>query len=488
MRLISFAMVSLLAITVSALPPHNPDTDAIDKYLDDAIQDMDQSPSISAEDMEGLMEFDTEMLDQLLNDAVQNAQQPQGAATQNAQQSPGATSQDLDQSLDYILWDIREFQGISAQEMDEVLGATSQDLEHIWMLLHRIYMNFRVFLHRRIYRSLSILLPQMLESFLDAAQSAQQSPDAATQDIHEFQGISAQEVDEVLDATAQSAQQSFGDATHDTPRFPDASTQSTQQPQYTATWKLQQFMDAATQSAQQSPDAATQDIHEFQGISAQEVDEVLDATTQSAQQSPDADYPGYTEVSVYCYPDEVDEVLDATTQSAQQSPDAAIQDIQKSQYTATQMLESFLDAAQSAQQSDQNKVLVEMNRLTEALKIQADRCFQMDLQINTEKQRDTEVKNIKYRIASQLRRTVGLSPNSCYNMGILLSQYDKALKDIDTSLVEQQTIDNAISVFDNDALKAKRKQLENEIQDLRSYSKIAKEILRQHGHSQPIYM
>ncbi|KAH6579337.1 hypothetical protein BASA61_010310 [Batrachochytrium salamandrivorans] len=439
MRLISFAMVSILAITVSALPPYNPDTQNTSPSPDDAIQNMDQSPSISAEDIEGLMEFDTEMLDQLLNDAVQNAQQPQGAATHSAQQSPdevlGATSQDLEQYLDAATQDIHEFQGISAQEVDEVLDATTQ--------------------------------------------SAQQSPDAAIQDIHEFQGISVQEVDEVLGATSQD---------------------------------LEQYLDAAIQ-----------DIHEFQGISAQEVDEVLDATTQSAQQS----------------------------------PDATIQDIQKSQYTATQMLESFLDAAQSAQQSDQDKVLVEMNRLTEALKIQDDRCFQMDLQINTEKQKNTEVKTIKDRIAMKLRRAgissdkrlemkrtahnlkmmankltignseqyqsyedvmtkrrdanaelqllkenqkliaehnsknvaqVGLSPNSCYNMGILLSQYDKALKDIDTSLVEQQTIDNAISVFDNDALKAKSKQLENEIQDLRSYSKIAKEILRQHGHSQPIYM
>ncbi|KAH6566258.1 hypothetical protein BASA62_006803 [Batrachochytrium salamandrivorans] len=282
MRLISFAMVSLLAITVSALPPYNPDTQNTSPSPDDAIQNMDQSPSISAEDIEGLMEFDTEMLDQLLNDAVQNAQQPQDAATHSAQQSPGATSQDLGQPLSYILRDIREFQGISAQEIDEVLGATSQDLE--------------------------------------------QYLDAAIQDIHEFQGISAQEVDEVLDAT--------------------------------------------TQSAQQSPDAAIQDIREFQGISAQEIDEVLGATSQDLEQ-----------------------YLDAATQDIHEFQGISAQE--KSQYTATQMLESFLDAAQSAQQSDQNKVLVEMNRLTEALKIQDDRCFQIDLQINTEKQKNTEVRNMK---------------------------------------------------------------------------------------------
>ncbi|KAH6566260.1 hypothetical protein BASA62_006805 [Batrachochytrium salamandrivorans] len=89
----------------------------------------------------------------------------------------------------------------------------------------------------------------------------------------------------------------------------------------------QQPQDAATQSAQQSPGATSQDLGptselyspgytiyiEFQGISAQEVDEVLDATTQSAQQSPDAAHTGYTEVSVYCYPD-VGEFLDASSE------------------------------------------------------------------------------------------------------------------------------------------------------------------------------
>ncbi|KAH6579340.1 hypothetical protein BASA61_010313 [Batrachochytrium salamandrivorans] len=402
MRLISFAMVSLLAITVSAYPPHNPDTQNTNPSPDDAIQNMDQSPSISAEDMEGLMEFDTEMLDQLLNDAVQNAQQPQDAATHSAQQSPGATSQDLGQPLSYILRDIREFQGISAQEIDEVLGATSQDLE--------------------------------------------------------------------------------------------------------------QYLDAAIQ-----------DIHEFQGISAQEVDEVLDATTQSAQQS----------------------------------PDAATQDIQKSQYTATQMLESFLDAAQSVQQSNQDKVLVEMNRLTEAYKIQNNRCSQIDIQINTEKQRDKEVGDMMKTIAMKLRRPslsnnkrlelqqtarnlrmmadeltagyqeqhqnykdaiivrnemyaelqilkgnqeliakhnsknvfkVGLSHGSCYNIGILETQYDDITKDIDRLLVKQKKLGSAVRIYGGSDFRVKSERLENELQDLQNYNVVARRILRQHKYNKPIYV
>ncbi|KAH6586427.1 hypothetical protein BASA61_006547 [Batrachochytrium salamandrivorans] len=478
MRLISFAMVSLLAITVSAYPPHNPITQDLDRsqdastqsahqsydagiqdidqspnsdmpilqhFQESGTQDLDQSPDSDISILQYFQESDAQMLERILDSASQNMDRSQDASTQSVHQSFGDTTHNTQQ-----------FPGAATQSVHQSYDAGIQDIDQSPNSDMPILQHFQE------------SDAQMLEKILDTvAQDMDQSPDASTQSVH----------------------QSFGDATHDTPRFPDAATQSTQQPQYTATRKLQQFMDAATQSAQQSPDAATQDIHEFQGISAQEVDEVLDATIQSAKQS------------------------------------------------------------------DQNKVLVEMNRLTESLKIQDDRCSQIDLQINTEKQKNTEVRNMIDRIAIQLRRTgissdkilelekksydlkmvsdqltaeyseqhwryedamtkrrdanaelkllkenqeliaaynsdygiqVELSPNSCYSMGILLSQYDKALKRIDKLLVKQQTIDNAISVSNDDALKAKSAQLENEIQDLQSYSKIAKEILKQHKYNLPL--
>ncbi|KAH6587328.1 hypothetical protein BASA50_001257 [Batrachochytrium salamandrivorans] len=102
MKLISFAMVSLLAITVSAQPPHNTDTDAVDKYLNDAIQNMKQSQGTSAQNSQQSHDADIDMLDQILNDITQNTQQPQGAATHSAQQSPGATSRSAHQYRDVL--------------------------------------------------------------------------------------------------------------------------------------------------------------------------------------------------------------------------------------------------------------------------------------------------------------------------------------------------------------------------------------------------
>ncbi|KAH6588765.1 hypothetical protein BASA61_005829 [Batrachochytrium salamandrivorans] len=313
MRLISFAMVSLLAITVSAQPPHNPDTDAMDKYLDDAIQNMHQYQNDAAHNSQQPHDADIDMLDQILNDITQNAQQPQGAATHSAQQSP----------------------------------------------------------------------------------------------------------------------------------------------------------DAATQNVQQPPDAATQ----------------------------------------------------------------------------------------SAQPSDQNIVMAEMNRLMGVYKIQNDRCFQIDHQISTDKQRDTKARDMIKRITIKLQETslsdherlelqqtarnlrmmadeltteyqeqrwyyinsiimrsyahaevqilndnqkliaehnsknevkVGPSPNSCYNTDMLKKQYDRILKDIDVVLAEQKKIRDAMLLPGGDAFKDQSKQLDNMIRILQSYNVVARRILWQHMYSRPL--
>ncbi|KAH6587334.1 hypothetical protein BASA50_001263 [Batrachochytrium salamandrivorans] len=81
---------------------------------------------------------------------------------------------------------------------------------------------------------------------------------------------------------------------------------------------------------------------------------------------------------------------------------------------------------------------------------------------------------------------VELSPNSCYSMGILLSQYGKALKDISRLSVKHKEISDDMRVSDDYAFEDQSKQLENEIQDLQSYSKIAKEILKQHKYNLPL--
>ncbi|KAH9250787.1 hypothetical protein BASA81_011375 [Batrachochytrium salamandrivorans] len=130
MKLISFAMVSLLAITVSAQPPHNTDTDAVDKYLNDAIQNMKQSQGTSAQNSQQSHDADIDMLDQILNDITQNTQQPQGAATHSAQQSPGATSRSAHQYRD-----------VSAQSAQRYQGATTQSAQQSNQDIIRIEIN-----------------------------------------------------------------------------------------------------------------------------------------------------------------------------------------------------------------------------------------------------------------------------------------------------------------------------------------------------------
>ncbi|KAH6587349.1 hypothetical protein BASA50_001278 [Batrachochytrium salamandrivorans] len=406
-------MVSLLAITVSAFPPYNPDIDAVDKYLNDAIQNIEQSQNDAAQNSQQSYDADIDMLDQLVNDITQNAQQPQDA--------------DIDM-LDQLVNDITQ----NAQQPQDA-----------------------------------------------GTQSVQQSPDATTQSAHQSQGSDIQEIGKLQGASPENIQVLLNFLAQNSQQSQDAATQSTQQPQ-----------GAAIHSAQQSSGA-----------------------TRSAQQSPDA-----------------------ATQNVQQPPDAA---------------------TQNAKQSGQDKVLVEMNRLTEALKIQDYRCSQIDRHINTDKQRALEVRDMIDGITSRLRRPslnnnkklelqktardlrmvadelfarykeqhqnhkdaitvrnemyaelqilkgnqkliaehnskneaqVGLSPNSCYNTGILETQYDDIIKDIDALFVKHKRIKGAMLLPGGNALKAQSKQLDNTIRTLQHYNVVARRILCQHKYNKPIYV
>ncbi|KAH6587366.1 hypothetical protein BASA50_001295 [Batrachochytrium salamandrivorans] len=103
MKLISFAVLSFLAVTVSANPPHNTDTDAMDQSPDpqeftDAdtqgaqqsqesdAQNMGQPPDDDAQNMDQPPDDDTQDVDQSSDDDTQEMDQPQDAATHSAQQ------------------------------------------------------------------------------------------------------------------------------------------------------------------------------------------------------------------------------------------------------------------------------------------------------------------------------------------------------------------------------------------------------------------
>ncbi|KAH6586431.1 hypothetical protein BASA61_006551 [Batrachochytrium salamandrivorans] len=195
MRLIFFAMVSLLAITVSAWPPHNPDTQNTNPSPDDAIQNMDQSPGDAAEDLQYFQESDIEMLEEFLNDITQNVQQPQGAATHSSQQPPDAYAQNVQQSPD-----------AATQSAQQLLESDIQILQY--------------------FQDSDI---QVLDRLLDdATQSLQQPPDAATQNVRQSPDTATQSLQNSDIATSQNMHQSQGAATQNVQQPPDAATQSEQ--------------------------------------------------------------------------------------------------------------------------------------------------------------------------------------------------------------------------------------------------------------------
>ncbi|KAH9273715.1 hypothetical protein BASA83_004049 [Batrachochytrium salamandrivorans] len=265
MRLSSFAAVSLLAITVSAQPPHNPNTDDMDKYLNDAIQEMDQTH----------------------NDAI---------------------------------WEIEKFQGISDHDVQVLMDLFAQD--------------------------------------------PQQFPESDTQMPDQSQDSGTQMLEKFLD-----------DATQSTQQPQESNAQMPDQPQGFDIQDVQKILDDAAQNVQQYQGTASQSTQQYQGISAQDLQEILNGATQNTQGS-----------------------QDAATQSAQQSQGATSSDIQ-------QLPDA---AAPSAEKSDRDKAQIEMNRLTNAFKMQDRRCSEIDRQIYSDKRRDKEVRDIIDNATIKLQET-GLS-------------------------------------------------------------------------------
>ncbi|KAH9250809.1 hypothetical protein BASA83_010036 [Batrachochytrium salamandrivorans] len=171
MRLIFFAMVSLLAITVSAQPPHNPDTQNTNPSPDDAIQNMNQSPDISDQDMQEFMDLFDQNAQQPQGAATQMSDQPQGSGTQSVQQSPDATTQNAQQSQESddqmlnqpqstITQSEQQFHGISLHNMHQSQDAATQnthsfmdditrslqesDKDRIWVEMDRLTKAYRM--------------------------------------------------------------------------------------------------------------------------------------------------------------------------------------------------------------------------------------------------------------------------------------------------------------------------------------------------------
>ncbi|KAH6572080.1 hypothetical protein BASA60_006852 [Batrachochytrium salamandrivorans] len=94
MKLISFAVISFLAITVSAYPG-----------LGTPSQDLEESPSTSSQDLEGSQSTTTQSAQKPQSTTTQSAQEPQSTTIQSEQEYQSTTAQDLSENSQQSLQD-----------------------------------------------------------------------------------------------------------------------------------------------------------------------------------------------------------------------------------------------------------------------------------------------------------------------------------------------------------------------------------------------
>ncbi|KAH6588892.1 hypothetical protein BASA50_010426 [Batrachochytrium salamandrivorans] len=325
MKLISFLAIPLLAIAVSAQPPHNPDTQNTNPFPDDDIQEMDQSQNDAAQDIPYFLDSDFEMLESILGSVAQTMNQPQGVSAHDGVQSTSAAT-----------WNAQS-----------PLGSTSQDMH----------------------------------------------------------------------------------------QYPGSSSQSAQQPQGISAQDREQSTSAATWNAPNPLAATSQNMHQYPGSSS-----------QSAQQLREAVGIKLQDISL----------------SSDKKPELQ----EKSR--ELRILANELDFRQSEKHQSRIDTMIKRRNANAALQV-----FQKNRDLIAKHNFDNEAK-------------VESSPGSLYNIGILKKQYDEALEDLEKLRAEQKKISDAISVPDDVASKAQREKLENMIQDLKSYSRIAGGILWAYKNTQPI--
>ncbi|KAH6587359.1 hypothetical protein BASA50_001288 [Batrachochytrium salamandrivorans] len=462
-------MVSILAITVSAWPPHNFDTDAMDKYLDDAIQEMDQSPGDAAENLQYFQESDIEMLDQPQDDATQDVQQPPDAATQNAQQPPDAATQNVQQPPDAATQNVQQllesdiqilqyFQDSDIQVLDRLLDAATQSLQQPPDAATQ-----------SLQQSPDAATQNVQQSPDAATQSVPQSPDATTQSAHQYQGPGVQEIGKLQGASPENIQALLNLLAQNSQQSQDAATQSTQQPQGAATQSLQKFLDATTQSVQQPPDSSSNSLQRFLDASVQG-DQVFDKSKirvemhrlTRAFKIQEDDFPQMenyinAERKNIVGVNDMIKAVDSKLQDTSLSSDTILQLRKKSRelrMVADELIALYKDKYRTYMDAKERR-----------------RNANAALQLLKENQELIAEHNSKNVIQ------VGLSHGSSYNLDMLEIQYDKVLKDIDALFAEQKKIGGVNFLYSDDAFKAKREEFDNQVLTLQSYSGFARRIL-----------
>ncbi|KAH9244377.1 hypothetical protein BASA81_018224 [Batrachochytrium salamandrivorans] len=329
--------------------------------------------------------------------------------------------------------------------------------------------------------------------------------------MHQNQGNSGQNLQQPQQSDIQMSDQPLDDDIQILQQFPDAATQNMHQPLGSSGQNLQQFPDAATQNMhqplgnsgqnlQQFPDAATQNMHQPLGNSGQNLQQFPDAATQNMHQplaNADLDIQIYEQK-------EVRAKINRLTKTC------------KSRKHALSQMNGHVNVEKGRSTEVRNTINKIVGKLRET-GLSSDKKLRLekiiyDLRILFDEFVDRHMKQIQHYINAMERSNdanaelellkknrklmtehnsnheaqVELSPNFFYNVGILKIQYAKILKDIEDSLVEQKTIDNAMRVSDDDALKVQSAQIAYKIQVLKSHSRVARGILWEHRYNQPI--
>ncbi|KAH6573542.1 hypothetical protein BASA62_002916 [Batrachochytrium salamandrivorans] len=483
MRLGSFAMVSLLAITVSAypgpgIPPHNTDTDAMDQSQNVDIQEIGQPQDISAHNVQGFLDSATQNMDQFQGISDQEIDAFLNLFAQDPQPFPESDIQMSDQSQDAVTQILQYLQNSDTQSTEPSHGISAQNMHQS---------QYAATQSTQQPQDISI---QDVQDFLDdAAQNVQQSPDAATQSAQQPQDISIQDVQDFLDDAAQNVQQSPDAATQSAHSSQDISIQDVQDFLDDAAQNMHQSQGAATQSAHSSQDSGAQNMDQYQGISDQEVDKFLNTVAQSAERSEKRRLQNEVKRLKQSRKRQHDRCFEIDSQvRADERRDKEVRGIIDRTFIKLQATDISDDERLRLQQKiynlrivlDQLVVRHKENHRSYTDATAKRRNLSAEPHIFSDNQRLIAVYN--YQHGAQ----VGLSPNSCYNMDILKTQYDRVHRDIDESLVEQAKLRSAISVSDDGALKTQSAQLAYKIRDLQSYSRVAREIIWQHINGRPI--
>ncbi|KAH6579822.1 hypothetical protein BASA61_010022 [Batrachochytrium salamandrivorans] len=413
MKLISFLAIPLLAIAVSAQPPHNPDTQNTNPFPDDDIQEMDQSQNDAAQDIPYFLDSDFEMLESILGSVAQTMNQPQGVSAQDGVQSTSAAT-----------WNAQSPLGSTSQDMHQYPGSSSQ--------------------------------------------SAQQPQGISAQDMYQYPGSSSQSAPSSLDSTSQDIHQ-----------YPGSSSQSTQQPQGISAQNRKKSTRAAPQSAQQPQEGTSAKNRKKSTRAAPQSDQVVDKSKIRTERDKLKRYVKIQdnmllEINSHINAEKkriigVNGMIEAVgikLQDISLSSDKKPELQEKSR--ELRILANELGFRQSEHHQSRIDITTKRRNANAALQV-----FQKNRDLIAKHNFDNEVK-------------VGFSPNSLYSMEILTTQYDEALEDLEKLRAEQKKISDAISVPDDVASKAQIERLENEIQDLKSYSRISGAILWAYKHTQPI--